>query len=47
QAKMMKIEDCLHCGQCAAKCPYHLDTPTLLQKNLADYKKILSGEIKV
>lgn len=47
QAKMMKIEECLHCGQCAEKCPYHLDTPTLLQKNLEDYKKILSGEIKV
>lgn len=47
QAKMMKIEECLHCGQCAGKCPYHLDTPTLLAKNLADYKRILSGEIKV
>lgn len=47
QAKMMKIEECLHCGQCAKKCPYHLDTPTLLQKNLEDYKKILSGEIQV
>lgn len=47
QAKMMKIEECLHCGQCARMCPYHLDTPTLLQKNLEDYKKILSGEIKL
>ncbi len=47
QAKMFQIEQCLHCGQCAKKCPYHLDTPTLLQKNLEDYKKILSGEIKV
>lgn len=47
QAKMFQIEQCLHCGQCAQKCPYHLDTPTLLQKNLEDYKKILSGEIKV
>lgn len=47
QAKMMKIEECLHCGQCASRCPYHLDTPTLLQKNLEDYKKILSGEIKL
>lgn len=47
QAKMMKIEECLQCGQCAARCPYHLDTPTLLQKNLEDYKKILSGEIRV
>lgn len=47
QAKMKKIEDCLHCGQCASKCPYHLDTPALLQKNLEDYRRILSGEIQV
>ncbi len=47
QAKMMKIEDCLGCGQCASRCPYHLDTPALLKKNLEDYKKILAGEIKV
>ena len=47
QAKMMKIEQCLHCGQCASRCPYHLDTPALLQKNLEDYKRILSGETKL
>lgn len=47
QAKMLKIEECLQCGQCAARCPYHLDTPALLQKNLQDYKKILSGEIRL
>ena len=47
QAKMRKVEECLHCGQCASRCPYHLDTPALLQKNLEDYKKILSGEIKL
>ena len=47
QAKMMKIEECLECGQCASRCPYHLDTPTLLKKNLEDYKKILSGEVKL
>lgn len=47
QEEMMKIENCLHCGQCSSRCPYELDTPTLLQKNLEDYKKILSGEINV
>lgn len=41
QAKMAKIEDCLDCGQCKAKCPYGLDTPTLLKKNLEDYKTFL------
>lgn len=24
QAKMKKIEDCIHCGQCAQRCPYGL-----------------------
>ena len=47
QAKMMKIEECLGCGQCVSRCPYHLDTPSLLKKNLEDYKKILSGEVKL
>ena len=47
QAEMMKIETCLHCGQCASKCPYELNTPELLKKNLEDYKKILAGEISV
>ncbi len=35
--KMLRIESCLHCNQCASRCPYGLDTPTLLQENLADY----------
>ena len=37
QKMMMKIEDCLHCNQCMEKCPYELNTPELLQKNLTDY----------
>lgn len=44
QAKMKKIEDCLHCGRCMKKCPYHLNTPELLQKNLKDYQEILAGK---
>ncbi len=44
QAKMMKIEGCLHCGNCMKKCPYHLNTPELLEKNLKDYKEILAGK---
>lgn len=42
QAEMEAIEKCLHCGQCAAKCPYGLDTPKLLEKNLIDYRQQLS-----
>ena len=41
QAKMAKIEDCIECGQCAAKCPYGLDTPNLLKRNYEDYKTFL------
>ncbi len=41
QAKMAKIEDCLHCNQCMKKCPYGLNTPELLRKNLEDYKTFL------
>ena len=44
QEKMMRIEHCLECGACAAKCPYGLDTPALLRRNLADYKNILAGK---
>ena len=44
QAKMKKIEDCLHCGACAKKCPYGLDTPGLLQENYRDYQEILAGK---
>ncbi len=38
QTEMKKIETCLHCGQCASRCPYGLDTPALLKKNLEDYR---------
>ena len=44
QEKMKKIENCLHCGQCRAKCPYGLDTPALLEKNYRDYCEILAGK---
>ena len=47
QAKMKKIENCLHCNKCKSKCPYGLDTPTLLQKNYEDYKRVLAGEVSV
>ena len=44
QEKMKKIEGCLHCGKCRAKCPYGLDTPALLEKNYKDYCEILAGK---
>lgn len=47
QKKMLNIENCLHCNQCKSKCPYGLDTPALLQKNLEDYKNVLAGKVSV
>lgn len=44
QEKMKKVEDCLHCGACAKKCPYGLDTPRLLEENYKDYQEILAGK---
>lgn len=37
--KMNKIEDCINCRHCAEHCPYGLDTPALLRKNLADFRR--------
>jgi uncharacterized protein len=39
QKKMRLINNCTKCGQCKKKCPYDLDTPTLLEKNLQDYEQ--------
>lgn len=44
QEKMARIEQCLHCNQCARKCPYGLDTPKLLEDNYRDYQEILAGK---
>ncbi|EFC92404.1 aldo/keto reductase [Dethiosulfovibrio peptidovorans DSM 11002] len=37
--KMEKIEDCIHCDHCKNHCPYGLDTPELLRKNLVFYRE--------
>ncbi|MBO6146075.1 MAG: aldo/keto reductase [Lachnospiraceae bacterium] len=47
QQNMARIDDCINCRQCTAKCPYELSTPELLKKNLADYRKVLAGEVSV
>ena len=47
QERMLKIEECVDCGICKTRCPYELDIPVLLRKNLADYKDILSGKISI
>lgn len=47
QAEMKKIKECIHCNQCASKCPYGLDTPKLLEKNLEDYENVVAGRVCV
>lgn len=47
QAEMSKIANCLNCGLCKTKCPFELNTPELLRKNLEDYKRVLAGEVTV
>lgn len=37
RAEMAKTQDCIHCGQCAEKCPYGLDPEALLEKNYQDF----------
>ena len=47
QAEMAKIDRCVNCRRCASRCPYGLDTPALLRANLADYRRVLAGDVKV
>ena len=37
--KMQKVNDCVECGLCKERCPYHLDIPTLLKRNLEDFNE--------
>ena len=34
---------CINCGACLSKCPYELNIPELLKKNLEDYREVLKG----
>ena len=47
QAEMAKIDECVDCRLCVSKCPYELDIPNLLRKNLEDYRSVLAGERSV
>ena len=47
QSEMAKIDDCVDCRLCVSKCPYELDIPNLLRKNLEDYRNVLAGKTRV
>jgi len=42
--KMKRAEACIGCGQCMKKCPYQLNTPQLLKKNVTDVREVLAGK---
>ncbi len=44
QEQMERITNCSHCGNCKANCPYELDTPQLLQKELTFYRDFASKQ---
>ena len=37
--KMHQVENCIDCGLCKSRCPYGLDIPNLLKRNLADFEE--------
>ena len=37
--KMHQVEDCINCGVCKSRCPYGLDIPNLLKRNLVDWNE--------
>ncbi len=47
RAEMAKIDSCVDCRLCVSKCPYELNIPNLLKKNLEDYRNVLAGKTKV
>ena len=40
KAQMDKVEDCIHCGVCATRCPYHLKPYELITESLKFYRKL-------
>lgn len=40
KAQIEKIEDCIHCGVCATRCPYHLKPYELIPESLKFYRKL-------
>lgn len=43
--RMHKVNDCIECGNCKDRCPYHLDIPNLLKKMLKDYQEFYQSHV--
>ena len=41
QKKVAKSADCIHCGVCAKRCPYGLETPRLVAENWEFYQRFV------
>lgn len=39
--KMERAAGCINCGACSSRCPYKLDTPSLIANNVQDYKQFM------
>jgi aryl-alcohol dehydrogenase-like predicted oxidoreductase len=42
KARLAKARDCIQCGECKTRCPYHLDTPALVRTNAEAYAAYLA-----
>jgi uncharacterized protein len=43
---MHRINNCIECGHCKNHCPYKLDTPNLLKRELKSYNEFYAGHKK-
>ena len=44
--KMERINQCIECGQCKSHCPYQLDTPNLLKRELKRYQEFYEAHVR-
>ena len=44
--KMDRINQCIECGQCKSHCPYQLDTPNLLKRELKRYQEFYEAHVR-
>ncbi|MFH1091308.1 MAG: aldo/keto reductase [Pseudomonadota bacterium] len=40
KAAMQTVKDCIECGECSERCPYHLPIPELLREYLDEYRSL-------